>query len=216
MQSHKIRHHKTLFHREVKNGLSRGSLAFASNGNTKFYLNGISISEHKPDRKEKFKNNKRSWYDILKYLKRKQRKIYCFGLFNLMQEEIPRCMEIHNYCRIRCDKHIPLVENILNYSCQRDCVRTSNILENKGDGLPKNTGGWVPKKNEKCDYLPKGEKIYRMCFVKEVQKVGGKTKVHIEYLVDGSMTSKAEVKLPSKNLKRCGEALTARMDCKLD
>jgi len=217
LQSHKIRHHKTLFHREIKDGPSRGSLAFASNGNNKFYISGISIDEYKPDRKGKFKNNKRSWTGLLKHLKQKQRKIYCFGLFNLMQEEMPRCMEIHNYCRIRCDKLVPVSENILNYSCQRDCVRTSNILENKSGELKLSKGtGWVPKKGDKCDYLPKGEKVYRMCLVKGVEKRGAKTNVNIEYLIDGSATSKAEVKFPSKSLKKCGEALSARNDCKLN
>jgi hypothetical protein len=217
MQSHTIRQHKTLFRKTITDGLSRGTLAFASRGNTKFYLNGITIDEHKPDRKEKYKNNKRSWHSLMKTLRTRQRKIYCYGLFSLMKEEIPRCMEIHNYCRIRCDKLIPTVENILNYSCQRDCVRTANILENKRDELAKlaGIGGWKPKKGEKCDFLPKGETIYRMGLIKEVENKGNKTVVTVDYLEAGSSTIKAQVNFPTKDLQRCGEALSSRTDCML-
>jgi len=217
LQSHNIRQHKTLFFKEIKDGISRGSLAFATKGCSKFYINGITIDEHNPDKKEKYKNNKRSWHNLLKYLLTKQRKIFCFDMFNLMKEEIPRCMEIHNYCRIRCDKLIPTVENILNFSCQRDCVRQANILESKKDELSRlaKFGSWTPKKNEKCEYLPKGEKTYRMCVVKGVENKSKKLVVTVEYLIEGNTTAKAEVNFPSKDLKRCGEELTARMDCNL-
>jgi len=40
-------------------------------------------------------------------------------------------------------------------------------------------------------------------------------KISLEYLADGMKSLKAEIKYPNPNdnLKRCGEALTARMDC---
>ena len=217
MQSHRIRQHKTIFNKKIKNGLARGTLAFASKGNTWFYLNGISVDEHNPDKKEKYKNNKRSWHSILKTLRTKQRKIYCYGLFSLMKDEIPRCMEVHNYCRVRCDKMIPTVENILNFSCQRDCVRTANVLESKNNGLAllKKEGAWVPKKGEKCDFLPPGEKNYRMGVIKEVENKSKSITVKVQYLIEGTNTAQAQVEFPSDSLKRCGEALTARLDCKL-
>jgi len=64
------------------------------------------------------------------------------------------------------------VENILNYSCQKDCVRSSNILENKKDEMSKlsKSGLWIPKPGDKCDYKPGGENSFRMCVIKNVTK----------------------------------------------
>lgn len=217
LQSHIIRQHKMLFFKEVLNGLSRGSMGFATRGNSNLYLNGISVDEYKPNRKDKFANNKRSWHSLLKFLRTKQRKIFCNDYFNLMKKEIPRCMEIHNYCRIRCDKLISTVESILNFSCQRDCVRTANTLESKTDELSRlgKRGQWVPKPKEKIDFLPRGETTFRMAFVKSIERKEKKLVVTVEYLVDGKNTSVSEVNFPSNNLKRCGQALTARQDCML-
>jgi len=215
IQPHKIRQHRTLFSKEIR-GLSRGTISFATNGNSKFFINGVNIDEHKPNSKKKYKNNRRSWNSILRQLKYKERKIFCYGIFSNIKDEINRCIEIHNYCRIRCDKIIPTVENILNYSCQKDCVRSSNILENKKDEMSKlsKSGLWIPKPGDKCDYKPGGENSFRMCVIKNVTK-GKKMKISLEYLADGMKSLKAEIKYPNPNdnLKRCGEALTARMDC---
>jgi hypothetical protein len=216
MQSDRIRQHRTIFKTKIKNGLSRGSLAFATRGNNNFFINGISVDEHNPDKKEKFKNNNRSWHSLLKSLRTKQRKIYCYGLFSLMKDEIPRCMEVHNYCRIRCDKMIPTVENILNFSCQRDCVRTANVLENKiGMKFITKEGEWIPKKGDKCDFQPPGDKNFRMGVVREIENKGNSLMVKVQYIIDGTNSAKAEVKFPSNSLKKCGEALTARLDCML-
>ena len=215
IQSHVIREKKTIFFKEIANGLSRGSLAFASRGNSKFYINGINIDEYKPNRKDRYNNNKRSWNKVLRFLSPKQRKIYCNDMFKLLKEEIPRCMQIHTYCRIKCDKVIPPVESILNFSCQRDCVRTANILENKKDELSRlaKIDQWIPKRNQKIDFLPNGEKNYRMGFVREVESKKGKMVIIVEYLIHGNKTAKGQINFPSKNIKQCGEVLTARRDC---
>ena len=54
-----------------------------------------------------------------------------------------------------------------------------------------------------------------MAFVKSIERKEKKLVVTVEYLVDGKNTSVSEVNFPSNNLKRCGQALTARQDCML-
>ena len=214
LQSHKIRTHKIIFEKNLKS-LSRGTLGFATKGNKKFYINGISIDEHKKNNDEKYENNRYSWNDLLRSINKKQRKIYCKELFNYLKDEIERCIEIHNFCQIKCDSYFPRKENILNFSCTRDCVKRANILESNTDKLSEllKNDIWVPKIKEKCDYRLPGENFYRMGIITEITQIGRKTRIRLKYMQDGNNYSKAEIFYPNKNLKRCGEELTARTDC---
>ena len=120
---------------------------------------------------------------ILKTISRKDRILYCRNVYNSIISEIQRCIEIHNYCQLRCDESIPKVENILNYSCSKDCIRTAHLAEGKNE-LSRliNMDKWNHKKNDKCDFLPNGKKIYRMCIVKKVRRKGKKKEVKVKNL----------------------------------
>jgi hypothetical protein len=139
-------------------------------------------------------------------------------MFNFISSEIQRCVDIRNYCQIRCDQNIPSVENILNYSCSRDCVRRANTKEGKKDKITElarliKSSGWKPKKNDKCDFLPERESTYRMCVVRKVRRRGHKKIVYIKYMKNSLKYKKAKVEYPSERLKKCGRELTARKDC---
>ena len=151
----------------------------------------------------------------MRSINKKQRKIYCKELFNYLKDEIERCIEIHNFCQIKCDSYFPRKENILNFSCTRDCVKRANILESNTDKLSEllKNDIWVPKIKEKCDYRLPGENFYRMGIITEITQIGRKTRIRLKYMQDGNNYSKAEIFYPNKNLKRCGEELTARTDC---
>jgi len=213
LQSHTIRRFKTIIKFKHLN-LARGTIAFASAGNQKFYISGVQIDKYSLE-KDKYKHNHRSWGTILKGLKEKERMIYCKELFNSLRFEVTRCVEIHNYCQLRCDKKFSKVENLLNFACQRDCVKMANIVDSKKDALSDllKKSGWIPKKGEKCDYKPKGEDSYRLCLIKDVVQRGTNKIIVIQYNPDGNAKIKAEIKWPDKNLNQCGSKLTNRMDC---
>jgi len=214
LQSHIIRAQRKLFKVNL-DGLSRGTIGFATRGNSNFFISGIDIEDYHPNRKANYKNNRRSWNSVLKGLKERERKFYCLNLFTEMRDEIDRCKEINNYCQIRCDLIIPPVENILNFSCNRDCVRTSNIVNSQRNELDRLASDWMPKKGEKCDFLPQGDKFYRICVIKDVYKKKGKLVADIVYVEKPGKQYRATVEVGSEKLKRCGEELTARLDCNL-
>ena len=141
--------------------------------------------------------------------------MYCKTLYNSISSEIKRCVEINNYCQIRCDEKIPRVENILNFSCARDCVRTSQINQGKSE-LSKliSKQKWIPKINEKCDFFPEGEIQYRVGIVKKILNKNNRQILTVKYLEDAFNSEKAELEFPSPRLVKCGEKLKARSDCK--
>jgi len=188
---------------------------FASTGNKKFYVSGVNIEPFNLNKKYKYKNNHRSWGKILKGLKERERKIYCKNLFNSLRNEVKRCSQIHTYCMIRCDSKISRKENLLNFSCHRDCVRTANILDSKRDALAEllMKQDWKPKKGDKCDFLPSGEVNFRMCKITKVEDKGSKANVTLKYTNDGSKYDVVELVWPNENLKQCGTKLTNRSDC---
>ena len=104
---------------------------------------------------------------------------------------------------------------MLNFACSKDCTRTAHLAEGRSE-LSKlmEKVQWKPKKNDKCDFQPSGEKTYRMCIVKEVKSNKNKKLVSVKYLVDPTTYKKAVVEYPSKRLVQCGEKLSARNDCK--
>jgi len=126
IQNDKIRENKMVFNREMV-GISRGSVVIANNGNTKFWVSGLTVTDYNVNRKEFYPENRRSWYKILREGSIKDRKIYCRDTFDNDRSEVDRCLEPHFYCQIRCDDKIPIYENVLNFSCFNDCVRNINM-----------------------------------------------------------------------------------------
>jgi len=216
LQSHKIRKHRTIIKKKIPN-LPRGTLGFATQGNNKFYISGVVISEYNKHNKEKFKNNHYSWNGILKSISKGQRRLFCQRVFNSLREEIERCTEIHNFCQIKCDSWFPRKENILNFSCSRDCAKKANSLESQVDKLGEllKKQKWVPKPKDKCDFKPEGQKFYKMGIIHKVVQRGKKKVVTVKYQTDDFKQAKASVIFPAKNLKKCGLALTARKDCQM-
>jgi len=216
IQNDKIRENKLIFNKEIL-GLSRGGLGFATNGNSRFFVNGVKVDDYNQFRKEIYPDNKRSWNNLLKHLGIKDRKIYCRDVFDNEKVEVERCMDPHFYCQIRCDEIVPTNENILNFACFNDCVRTSNLeLANKMKNSLKNIVGshvWTPKKGDKCDYKPKGEEVFRMCTIKSVKKRGEDLYVKLSFEGDEVGDGVNDLKFPDSSLKKCGEALSKRNDC---
>ena len=218
IQNDKIRQHKLIFKKQILE-LNRGTLAFATNGNSNFYINGITIDKDNLNKKSDFKDNKRSWQRLLKLLSLRERKIYCRELFDNQLDEIHRCMELRFYCQIKCDNIIPREENILNFACFNDCVRSSNQVKNYAL-LPivksvSKTNVWIPKPHDKCDFKPYGNNFFRMCVIKKVTVTASPDKYIVEVLYrdyDRNILM-AQVKFPGPELFQCGTVLSKRNDC---
>ena len=54
------------------------------------------------------------------------RRKYCKTKFVFDELAIQECELSYNYCQLCCNDMIPLNENILNYSCWKDCVTVSS------------------------------------------------------------------------------------------
>jgi len=134
-------------------------------------------------------------------------------MYFLNMDKINQCTEIHRYCKSRCDEHIPYVENILNFSCFRDCVRFSNSLEAKVIEFKRKLVKWGPKKNDKCDYKPNGAENYRLCVITKVRNKGSTKLIDLKYLDDKNNFVMTQTYYPNDNIKKCGEKLINRSDC---
>lgn len=214
LQQDKIRENKIIFTQEISS-ISRGSIAVATNGNRNFYINGIEIDEYNPNKKRKYQDNHRTWFKLLEKVSSRDRKIYCRMTFDNEPTHTTRCMEVHNYCKIRCDELIPPEENIINFACLQDCVRKANSIEAQNDkSSPKiyiNNNKWTPKIGEKCDYKPLDTPYILPCIVVSLNQKKTLARISCDKISDKVIIN---VQIPNKNLTECGKLLGDRTDCR--
>ena len=213
IQLDKIWEEKLIFSRNIE-GLTRGTLGFATKGNKSFFINGIDIDEiTQINAKKSNIDNKRSWNQLLRKVSYKDRKIYCRESFYQDLESISRCLNIHFYCRLRCDEIIPSVENILNYSCLKDCIRAAFNISKTDGRIQEFNLKYIPKINSKIDYKPLDSPNYRRGIIKKIKTVNLKTILGIEYFDENGSKINILQEFPNQNIKRCGSVLKLRSDC---
>ncbi len=215
IQTDKIRENKPVFEHNMEM-LSRGTIGFASNGNNDFYISGIEVDEYMTHVTKRIdKKNRRSWIKLLKYTDPKNIRKYCKNLFRGDMTESNRCYVPQNFCKLKCDDHIPTVENILNFNCFKDCV--NKIGFEKNEVAPAEAKTWEPEVGEKIDFNVNNDGVYIPGYVlsiknmkKEKKKI---LKVSISYYDNAGNNLRSVKDFPSSNIMRCGSKLTRRKDC---
>ena len=214
IQTEKIREIKPVFEHNLEL-LSRGTIGFASNGNNDFYLSGIEVDDFvSHTSKKKDIKNRRSWINMQKHTEPKAVKNYCMNLFRGDSTESARCLVPQNYCKLKCDDHIPTVENILNFNCYKDCLNKISYEKNevKTEAKP-----WAPKVGEKIDFRAGNDGVYvpgNILSLKEVDEANIKVLyLTVSYYDNAGNNLKSKAKFPSGEVKNCGTKLTRRKDC---
>lgn len=221
MQSGDQRAHKVLFDTEMT-GFSRGSIAFGTNGNSEFYINGVQIDDiNTTGNKKTTSQNLISIRHLLNDCQddRKVRN-YCNQQYELIPTEIPKCKSPYNYCQLKCQSFFPQFDNLMRFTCFRQCTNTM-IKKNS----PIDSGSPVERKFElkigkMIDYIPLSSRksLWTKGTVMKIEKVqDDKSIVEIMYIDpdDDFKEKKESVVFPSEDGKiaSCGSHLTKRKDC---
>lgn len=214
IQTDKIRENKPVFEHNLEL-LSRGTIGFASNGNNDFYVSGIEVDDFILHSSKKIdKKNRRSWVNLLKHTEPKSVKLYCKNLFKGDTTETARCFVPQNFCKLKCDDHIPTVENILNFNCYKDCL--NKIVYEKNE-IKTQAKPWAPKVGDKIDFSVSDDGVFVPGYVLSLRDgEDGKEKVvflSVSYYDNAGNNLKAKARFPSSNVARCGSRLTRRKDC---
>jgi hypothetical protein len=194
-----------IFSSQLDSSLSRGSLAIESDG--EIHITGLEISPNTKRNRKEFVNNKRSWNEVLQNTSVTRKKRWCNQLFKSHEMERLRCLEDHVYCKLKCDDVIPPVENILNFTCFKECmhkIRLSDITLLKIESH----GKWSPSVGDKVDFIPIGETQPRAGVILEL--IRGE-QAAISYLNDYGEESKSIASVGS--IFKCGRKLSLRTDC---
>lgn len=217
MQEDKVRGHKELFNAQIST-ISRGTIAFGTNGNNLYYLTGISIEPFALTGEDRADESKRlSWTYIIKKAQEKSKvKVWCKKTFKFSMDEYSRCLLPHFYCRYRCQELLP--ENnygILYYSCVNECV-----VAMKSTGFPDESSKSPLEKsyaeNEMVDFLPKGQASYIPAVVMKVTNKAGDKFASIEYEDEMGNKHTEDLIFKDERLDKCGTKLKKRSDCALN
>lgn len=214
IQTDKIRENKPVFEHNLEL-LSRGTIGFASNGNNDFYISGIEVDDFVMHTSRKTDpKNRRSWINLLKHTEPKAVKNYCANLFKGDTVETSRCHVPQNFCKLKCDDHIPTIENILNFNCYKNCLNKIGYEKNE---VVTEAKPWSPNVGDKIDYSENNDGVYVPGYVLSLQqlnKAGGKfSNLSVSYYDNSGNNLKAKAKYPSGNVAKCGSKLTRRKDC---
>jgi hypothetical protein len=212
MQNDSIREKKMIFKR-LLDKIARGTIAFASNGNDDLLINGVEIDDYQNQSSDWGIKNRRSWIELLKHSNERSKKLYCMKTYRHEKTEIDSCLIPQNYCKLKCDEYIPETENILNFSCWKDCIQKIRIEKNE----IKVEKSFDPQINDKVDFVPKGNSSYRPgIIVDRKYKSLDNGEKQVKYFVsfnDGIENSTQGVFMSEKRLFKCSTILLARNDC---
>ncbi len=159
----------------------------------------------------------RSWKVILGETDISHRRNYCDDLFSEDKMNFHRCLDPHMYCMFKCNGHINEIENILNFNCYSDCVKSA--LNEPVKGLnSKNKEAvnylkFIPKVKDKCDFKPSGEKTFFSCVVMALSQIKKEKFVKIVYTTPNQKKREVFVQYPNSSLLACGKGLKIRTDC---
>lgn len=213
IQTDAIRENKPLFQVDLED-IARGTIGYASNGNYETYINGVVVDDYIPHESDKLNNTKkRSWDNYLKHVEPKTIKKFCKGIFGGNDEENHRCRMPPNFCKIKCDDYIPVIENILNFKCYKDCL--GKIIQ-KDNEVKVKKDNWKPKIGDRVDYLPRGLKKYSAASIISAQTKKTNKKIEIytlTYITPRGEQKTAVTEFPTPSIKKCGSELPKRKDC---
>lgn len=216
IQDEKVRAIKTVFLKELTD-LNRGTIGFATNGNTNFYISAITSDEYNPNQKEpkgvvNLKKT-RTFENFLKKTSERDIKAFCKKIYDKMDPNYAICTEPHTFCQLGCDNIVPRVENIINFKCYSQCVKSISIRLSPPNAQEKKKAVFNPKEADLIDYLLPGNESYRPAKVLQVFQQNKKHVLKVEYTSDDGDVKTNEVVFPSDDVKRCGSKLPARRDC---
>lgn len=217
MQEHNVRVHKSLFNHKVSH-ISRGTVAFGTNGNDFFFITGLSIEPFSLSQLQKDdETTKLTWGYILKKASDINRvKRWCKKTFRHNNEEYSRCALPQFFCRYQCQEILPLDSySVLNFSCVRECVSTMNNALGLG-GIKPNEPEKTYKQGEIVDFLPTGEGKYLPAMVMSVTNKGSLSLASVEYEDFIGNKHKDEVLFADERIDKCGHKLRQRSDCSLN
>ena len=102
----------------------RGTVGISVDNTDSVYFDGLVTEEASDLYIEKGQNydKKRSWNTCMGADKVSKRKSFCGKFYGGYIEGFKKCMEVHRYCNICCDKLIDGKENIINFACLRGCI----------------------------------------------------------------------------------------------
>lgn len=213
IQCDHIRENKPIFDLKMEE-ISRGTIGFASNGNYETYINGVEIDDFVPHTVNKSdERNKRSWINYLKHVEPKSVKKFCKNIFKGDDEQNRRCMLPANYCKMRCDDYIPVIENILNFHCFKDCEKK---IDQKGSEVKVKKNSWKPKIGDRVDFLPEGSKKFSAGTIISAQTKKSNKKIEvftITFLTPDGEQKSGSAEFPGDKIKKCGTQLPKRKDC---
>lgn len=198
----------------VIKGLSRGTLAFGTNGNKDFMINGISIKPYTTAvsiTTENPQESKITWNIMLGQVKVKNKIAnYCKTTFKYSHSEKENCLNPHFYCRYRCQEKINEFQyGVLFLACIKDCKSVIDSMSTPIFG-PTNPVAVTFDKGEKIDV-----KINDSAFpgiVISIETTQGEQYAKINY--SENFENKTNIfNTGSGVMSKCGTLLTKRTDC---
>ena len=216
VQDSLARRHKEIFSKKVSQ-ISRGTIAFGTNGNNFFYLSGISVE---PFSLKAVKRSDESNVYTFEYIKKKSNnhevKIWCTKTFKYSLDDYNRCLLPQFFCRHKCQVRLPPEEyGILNLKCVNECINSMKKAQ-ENNGIVQVHEEEAPRSyhaTERVDFMILGEKNYIPAIVKSISNKEKETYLTIEYQDSLGNVSTDEVVSNSDRIKKCGNVLKKRSDC---
>ena len=161
-------------------------------------------------------NNTFTWQSITAHSSPGEIAAFCQDIFLDDKLEVTRCKRPHLYCKFRCDALISHIENVRNFGCYRDCLKTIQSVPVKKPAPEAFNWSWSPKIGDKCDYKPEGSQVYYACQVKGLMNEESEKKkfANIDYITSDGDKRSLHVNYPNSNFVPCGKGIPIRKDCK--
>lgn len=215
VQEDKVRSHKELFNKKITQ-ISRGGLAFGTNGNKLFYISGISIEPFSLKATKRTQESSTYTFDYVlkKSANEKEVNRWCKKTFKYSADEYQRCLIPQFYCRHRCQERLPADEyGVLNYKCVNECVTSMKKSSDSQDLTTRKENLKQFNTDDKVDFLVKGNPSYQSATVKSANFKGDTQYVTVEFEDNLGNSSIDEVKADSDRIQKCGFKLKKRTDC---
>ena len=116
---------KFLLIREHDPDAFRGKVGIAVDNNDGTIFDGLATEEPNSLTVEKGSNyeKKYSYGMCAGGDKEAKRKKFCETFYGGFELGIKKCIEMHSFCSICCKKFFNPLENIVNFACQRNCIK---------------------------------------------------------------------------------------------
>lgn len=215
VQEDKVRGHKEIFNSK-SSSITRGTIGFGTNGNSNFFVTGITIEPFTPNHTELNDMTKKySWDHLIKKNSiRGAVKNWCKKTFKYSQDDYMRCQLPQFYCRYKCQELVnPEVYGVLYYNCYTDCAANLNRSMNPGKVSVAEKKEKSYSNNDKVDFLPKGTTSYLAATVIKTTNIDGNKMATVEWEDELGNKVSDEVVFDDERIEKCGGKLKKRTDC---